>query len=218
MDRPGADFPRVLEMMQSRLNTVPVAVQIPVGAEDEFRGVIDLVQQKAIMFLEDTLGSDFEVEEIPEQDIQNESVSSTKIRMSLLEGNIQKANAYLDHFYIVMGPAKPSNLMLAEIGFPSYTIQVEEDCKLVPPNGVYAVTVNGGVNPRKGMCFIRKNQESPIDTLVEVHLTEGNEQLANKILSLYFHKRLREEKTMTSLEDLRKQLQIDKSQIDELIF
>lgn len=160
----------------------------------------------------------FEVEEIPEQDIQNESVSSTKIRKSLEDGNIQKANAYLDHHYIIMGPAKPSNIMLAEIGFPSYTLQIEEDCKLVPPNGVYAVTVNGGVEPQKGMCFIRKNHESPIDTLVEVHLTESSEQLDNKIISLYFHKRLREERTMNSMEDLKKQLQIDKSQIDELIF
>jgi len=166
------------------------------------------------------LGSEngFEVEEIPEQDIQNESVSSTKIRKSLEDGNIQKANAYLDHHYIIMGPAKPSNIMLAEIGFPSYTLQIEEDCKLVPPNGVYAVTVNGGVEPQKGMCFIRKNHESPIDTLVEVHLTESSEQLDNKIISLYFHKRLREERTMNSMEDLKKQLQIDKSQIDELIF
>jgi riboflavin kinase / FMN adenylyltransferase len=166
------------------------------------------------------LGSEngFDVEEIPEQDIHNETVSSTKIRQSLLEGSIQKANAYLDHYYIIMGPAKPSNIMLAKIGFPSYTLKIEEDCKLVPPNGVYAVTVNGGGTPQKGMCFIRKNQESPIDTLVEVHITEGSEQLDNKILSLYFHKRLREEKEMNSLEDLRKQLLIDKSQIDELIF
>jgi elongation factor G len=66
MDRPGADFPRVLEMMRNRLNTVPVAVQIPLGAEDEFRGLIDLVTQKAVIFNEETLGSDFEVEEIPE--------------------------------------------------------------------------------------------------------------------------------------------------------
>jgi len=160
----------------------------------------------------------FEVEEIPEQDIQNESVSSTKIRKSLLDGNIQKANAYLDHFYIVMGPARSSNILLAEIGFPSFTIAIEEDCKLVPPNGVYAVTVNGGFEPRKGMCFIRKNQDSPIDTLVEVHLTESHESLDNKVLSLYFHKRLREEKTLISLEELRQQLIIDKAQIDELIF
>jgi len=164
------------------------------------------------------LENDFTVEEIPEQDIQNESVSSTKIRGALLEGNIQKANAYLDHYYILMGPAKPSNIMLAEIGFPSYTIDIEEDCKLVPPNGVYAVTVNGGSQPRKGMCFIRKNPESPVNTLIEVHLIESGEKLDNKLLSLYFHKRLREEKTLHSMEDLRKQLTIDKEQINELIF
>ena len=67
MDRPGADFPRVLSMMKSRLGTVPVAVQIPFGIEDQFRGVIDLILQKAIVFREDTLGADFAVEEIPEE-------------------------------------------------------------------------------------------------------------------------------------------------------
>jgi elongation factor G len=65
MDRPGADFPRVLSMMKSRLGTVPVAVQIPFGIEDQFRGVIDLILQKAIVFREDTLGADFTVEEVP---------------------------------------------------------------------------------------------------------------------------------------------------------
>jgi elongation factor G len=65
MDRPGADFPRVLEMMRTRLNTVPVAVQIPLGTEDEFRGVIDLISQKSIVFSEETMGADFEIEDIP---------------------------------------------------------------------------------------------------------------------------------------------------------
>jgi len=67
MDRPGADFPRVLSMMKSRLGTVPVAVQIPFGIEDQFRGVIDIILQKAIVFREETLGADFAVEEIPEE-------------------------------------------------------------------------------------------------------------------------------------------------------
>ncbi len=67
MDRPGADFPRVLSMMRSRLRTVPVAVQIPYGIEDQFRGVIDLIAQKAIVFKEETLGADFTVEEIPSE-------------------------------------------------------------------------------------------------------------------------------------------------------
>ena len=67
MDRPGADFHRVLEMMRTRLHSVPVAVQIPLGAEDEFRGIIDLITRKAIIFHEETLGSDFEVEDVPQE-------------------------------------------------------------------------------------------------------------------------------------------------------
>ena len=67
MDRPGADFTRVMDMMRTRLNTVPVAVQLPLGIEDEFRGVIDLITQKAIIFQEETLGADFEVEAVPEE-------------------------------------------------------------------------------------------------------------------------------------------------------
>jgi elongation factor G len=67
MDRPGADFPRVMDMMRSRLNTVPVAVQLPLGTEDEFRGIINLVTRKAILFHEETMGADFEVADIPQE-------------------------------------------------------------------------------------------------------------------------------------------------------
>jgi elongation factor G len=65
MDRPGADFLRVLDMMRSRLNAVPVAVQIPIGSEDSFRGVIDLVGRKAVVFQDEALGAQFEVTGIP---------------------------------------------------------------------------------------------------------------------------------------------------------
>jgi elongation factor G len=65
MDRPGADFPRVLDMIRSRLSATPVAVQLPLGVEDDFRGVIDLIAQKAIVFRDESLGADFEIEEIP---------------------------------------------------------------------------------------------------------------------------------------------------------
>ncbi len=67
MDRPGADFPRVLDMIRTKLHATPVAVQLPLGAEERFKGVIDLIGQKAIVFQDDTLGASFEVEEIPEE-------------------------------------------------------------------------------------------------------------------------------------------------------
>src|SRR5256712_940843 len=58
MDRPGADFQRCLEMMRTRLHANPVAIQLPLSAEDTFRGVIDLLGNNAIIFRQATLGSD----------------------------------------------------------------------------------------------------------------------------------------------------------------
>ncbi len=161
---------------------------------------------------------DFEVFEIPEQDIHNESVSSTKIRKALLDGNIQKANAYLDHQYIVMGPVTKSSQTLEEIGFPCYSVKIEEDCKLVPANGVYAATVIGDDSFSRAMCFIRKNKASPLETLVEVHLLENYGSIDGQIVTLLFHKRIREEKILQTTDELKKQLLIDRDQVDELIF
>jgi elongation factor G len=65
MDRVGADFDRCLGMIRDRLNSHPVAVQLPIGKEDQFDGVVDLFAQKAIYYREETLGAKFEIEEIP---------------------------------------------------------------------------------------------------------------------------------------------------------
>jgi elongation factor G len=66
MDRVGANFPRCVDMMRTKLAAKPVAIQIPWGIEAEHRGVIDLVEMKAIDFRDETLGAKFEVVEIPE--------------------------------------------------------------------------------------------------------------------------------------------------------
>jgi elongation factor G len=94
MDRPGADFPRVLEMMRTRLHAVPVAVQIPLGAEEAFRGVIDLIAQKAIVFHEETLGADFEVENIPEE--YRDTVA--KYRELMIEAASEEDDELLDKY------------------------------------------------------------------------------------------------------------------------
>jgi elongation factor G len=65
MDRAGADYQRCMDMMRTRLHAKPIAIQIPLGAEDSFRGIIDLIENKAIIFRDETLGSEFTVEEIP---------------------------------------------------------------------------------------------------------------------------------------------------------
>ena len=65
MDRIGADFKRTLEQIETKLQGNPVAIQLPIGAEDKFRGVIDLVKMKAITYKDETMGADYDVSEIP---------------------------------------------------------------------------------------------------------------------------------------------------------
>jgi elongation factor G len=65
MDRVGADFGRVVGQIRERLNANPVPIQLPIGAEEEFRGVIDVVRMKAIVWTDETMGSKYTVEEIP---------------------------------------------------------------------------------------------------------------------------------------------------------
>jgi elongation factor G len=65
MDRVGADFSRGIAMMRDRLGANPIPIQLPIGAEDLFRGVIDLVQMKAIIWSDESMGANYEVSEIP---------------------------------------------------------------------------------------------------------------------------------------------------------
>jgi elongation factor G len=65
MDRAGADFLRVVKQIQDRLGARPVPIQLPIGAEDQFKGLVDLVRMKAILWDEDSLGMKFEYAEIP---------------------------------------------------------------------------------------------------------------------------------------------------------
>jgi elongation factor G len=81
MDRIGADFTRTFEQIRSKLQGNPVAIQIPIGSEDRFTGIIDIVKMKAIRWKDETLGADYEVEDIPE-DLQAEA---TAYREQLIE-------------------------------------------------------------------------------------------------------------------------------------
>src|SRR5207249_3188230 len=66
MDRVGADFFRAVDTIVERLKARPVPIQIPVGAEDQHRGVVDLVKMKAVVWRDETLGAEFDVIDIPE--------------------------------------------------------------------------------------------------------------------------------------------------------
>jgi elongation factor G len=65
MDKMGADFEHAIETIRKRLNARPIAVQLPIGQEDKFKGAIDLFEMRAIIWREETLGAEYEIEEIP---------------------------------------------------------------------------------------------------------------------------------------------------------
>jgi elongation factor G len=95
MDRTGADYERVIRMMRERLGANPVPIQLPLGKEEEFRGIIDLVRMKAIVWDEDTLGAKFRIEEIPQE--MKGSVASARERLleSLADVNDSLLEKYL---------------------------------------------------------------------------------------------------------------------------
>jgi elongation factor G len=93
MDRVGANFLRVLEMMRARLGATPVAVQLPIGAEDTFVGVVDLIDRRAIVFDRDN-GERFEVRDVPADMVD----SVNEARQALVEAIVEHDDALLERY------------------------------------------------------------------------------------------------------------------------
>ncbi len=154
---------------------------------------------------------DFEVEEIPAKQVDEVSVSSTKIRNSLLEGKISLANAYLGYSYMLSGNVVKGNKLGRTIGFPTANIQISENYKLIPKNGAYIVTaivnnktvfgmLNIGIKPTLGENLMS----------IEVHLLDFSEDIYGQKMQVNVVERLRGEHKFESLEALKSQLEIDK--------
>ena len=94
MDRAGANFPRVLEMMKTRLGASPVALQIPYGAEDAFKGVIDLLAMKALVFDQEQ-GVTFDIVEIPDDVLEEATAARTQLIETVAEYNDELLERYL---------------------------------------------------------------------------------------------------------------------------
>ncbi|WP_090634346.1 elongation factor G [Nitrosomonas marina] len=97
MDRSGADFMRVHEQIQTRLKATPVPIQLPIGAEDKFEGIVDLVKMKAIYWDEETKGLKFEERDIPEN-LKNEAQEwREKMLETAAEADEDLMNKYLEN-------------------------------------------------------------------------------------------------------------------------
>ena len=125
----------------------------------------------------------FRVEEIPEQEIQNETVSSTKIRMALSVGNIQRANAYLEHIFMVQTYLERRSLPSAKTGQDSFEFIPKDDLKLLPPKGAYAASILGPESSIKGLVQISGSGNFIFPLL-------NNSSIDEDEITIRFHKRI----------------------------
>lgn len=160
----------------------------------------------------------FEVEEIPEQDIDEVAVSSTRIRKALEMGDVALAAKYLGRFYTIQGTVKKGRQLGRTIGFPTANVQVSDPNKLIPADGVYAVKVF--INNRTFLGMLNSGVRPTVDGTthaVEVHLFDFNEDLYDKTIKIAFVDKLRDEKKFDGIDALTNQLQKDKLQALDLL-
>lgn len=152
----------------------------------------------------------FEVAQINAEEINEITVSSTKIRTALLEGAIELANQYLGYDYFFSGKVIKGKQLGRTIGFPTANIKLSETYKLIPKNGVYIVYSTLNNKRVYGMMNIGHNPTvGENNKTIEVHYFDVNEDLYDKIRTVAFLKFIRTEEKFDSIDALKIQLNKD---------
>jgi riboflavin kinase/FMN adenylyltransferase len=153
----------------------------------------------------------FEVEQISVQEIQDVSISSTRIRNALKEGNMALANDYLGYEYFVTGIVRQGKQLGRTIGFPTANLQIVEQDKLIPQNGVYVVKSIINQKTVFGMMNIGFNPTVAAEKLaIEVHYFDFDADLYTQEISVSILEYLRQEQKFDSVAKLKEQLEKDK--------
>jgi len=169
---------------------------------------------------------DYSVDQIPEQDIEDVAVSSTRVRESLIKGDITTANKYLGYPFELTGTVIKGDQIGREIGFPTANLHVHEAHKLIPAYGIYAVEVE--IYPRtteivtgdyfepepervaKGMCYIgTRPTVDGMNRKIEVNLLDFNDDLYSKTIRVKFLEFIRHDQWFESLELMQEQIKKD---------
>lgn len=153
----------------------------------------------------------FDVEQITAEEIHDVTISSTKIRKALEEGNITLANSYLGYNYLLTGKIRKGKGIGRTINFPTANLVVEESYKLIPKQGVYVIQSIWKDKLVKGIMNIGFNPTVNGKKLsIEVHFFDFDEILYDKKIQIQVIHRLRDEIKFESLEKLKMQIQLDK--------
>jgi riboflavin kinase / FMN adenylyltransferase len=153
----------------------------------------------------------FEVEEIPRQDVDHVGVSSSKVRKALEEGDIDTTTHFLARPYALTGRVVMGDKLGRLLGYPTANIEIDTKYKLIPADGIYAVTVQHEHTTYKGMLYIgNRPTVNGTKRNIEVNIFDFAKDIYGESLTLYFHKLIRGDAKFGDLEGLKVQLGIDK--------
>ncbi|MEO5943557.1 MAG: bifunctional riboflavin kinase/FAD synthetase [Ferruginibacter sp.] len=159
----------------------------------------------------EALNYQFKVKEIPEHVLQDVTVSSTKIREALLNGDIETAKNFLGYEYFFSGKVVEGNKLGRTISYPTANLEPEDANKLIPANGVYAVDTEVVGKKYKGMMNI--GVRPTVDgskRVIEVNIFDFDMDIYGETIKVTIKKRLRSEVKFKSLDELKAQLAKDK--------
>lgn len=152
----------------------------------------------------------FEVEEISAKELDDVTISSTKIRNALNAGDIETANSYLGYNYMLTGEIEKGKALGRTINYPTANLKLKEKYKLIPKNGVYVVA---SIIESKKIFGITSIGTNPTvggkKRTIETHFLNFNKDLYEKEITIEFLKHIRNEETFDSIEELRQEIEID---------
>jgi len=199
----------VRDYLVNRLNVKKLVI----GYDHQFgknrEGSIEFLKEVAPVY-------GFSVQEISALEIDEVNISSTKIRNAILEGDMDLAKTYLGEPFELHGKVVKGNALGRSIGFPTANLDIENDIKLIPKLGVYAVNVvleNGAVKEGMMNIGLRPTVANHDDLSIEVNLFDFDRNLYDQYITVQLLSRFRDEKKFDSISDLREQLDHDKETI-----
>lgn len=154
----------------------------------------------------------FEVVEIEKQVVDKLAVSSTKVRQALEAGQVRRAKQLLGHPYTLSGIVVEGQRIGRSIGFPTANLDVKNQYKLIPAEGIYAVYVNHKQDTYEAMLYIGKRPTLAFfnNRTIEVNILDFDKEIYGDKLSLTFVKKIRADKQFKSLEALKASIEGDR--------
>jgi riboflavin kinase/FMN adenylyltransferase len=202
------EFVRDILVEKLKVKTLVIGYDHQFGRNRE--GDLEFLKESAKIF-------DFNVEEISAEEVQEVNVSSTKIRQSLLNGEIERTNEFLGRSFQCSGVVVEGQKIGRTIGFPTANIDLNNQHKILPKDGVYAVRAEINGIFYNGMMNIGFNptvlSTESTEKKIEVHLFDFDADIYGEHMAVFLYRYIRNEKTFSNLEALKSQLKYDSKEV-----